>query len=110
MAPRDELDDDIVVDFDKKVLLGYDAQNNCLVAYGSSAPQSLEDYLLKFRTSLWQKWLAKWWKPVCLGFFKKAGDAGHMNWYLFWCNRCHQFKVSYKEGYEQGLYCHCYHF
>ena len=109
MAPREgeEPDGDFADNFDEKVkLLGYDSQNSSLVAHGSSAPQSLEDYLIRFRTSRWQKFLAKYiFTSVCLGFFRKAGHRGHMNWFLFWCRTCRKFVISYEHGFNKRLDC-----
>ena len=87
-------------------LLGYDAQSNRLVAGGDSASQNLEEYLLTFRANSWQKFLAEYFGlRICLGYFKKVGDRGFMNWYLFWCERCEQFQVSYKHGFDGCLDC-----
>lgn len=106
MAPRDGPDDDFIDNVDEKVLLGHDAQNNRLLAYGSLAPQSLEDYLLKFRANWWQKFLAKYLGiSSCLGYFQKAGHKGHMNWFVLWCSNCQRFAVSYEHGFDRRLDC-----
>ena len=100
-------DDDFIQGRSGK-LLGYDAQNNGLVARGDSAPQSLEEYLLKFQTNWLKRFLAKYFgQAMYVGYFKKIHHTGHDHWFLFWCGRCKQFKVNHREGYEQGLYCHC---
>ncbi len=72
---------------------------------GFHLQDNFEEHLLLFKTSRWQKFKAKYFKPVCLGIFKKAGHTGYMGWFLFWCNQCQKFTVNYKRGFDERLDC-----
>ncbi len=92
--------------FPDDVLLGYDSNQSRLVASGSSSPQSIEEYLLKFRTSFWQRFVAKYFQlRIQLGIFKKVDHASHTCWFLFWCFMCSRFQVNYREGFDYHLVC-----
>jgi len=106
VAPKDGPDEDFVGDLEERVLLGYDSQYNRIITYDNLGPQSLEEYLLEFKTKWWQKFLAKHFGfRLCLGFLKKVGHAGYMDWFLFWCERCKRFRVNYKQGFDGLLDC-----
>ena len=86
-------------------LLGYEENGEEIRGFHIQ-DQIFEDHLLTFRTSPWQKFLAKYFgSRICLGYFKKVGDKGFMNWYLFWCERCKRFQVNYKSGFGNSLDC-----
>lgn len=73
---------------------------------GTHGVDSLEEWLLKFRAKLWQKFLTKWFGiRFNLGYFKKVNHRDYTNWFLFWCNRCEQFQVNYKQGFDNHLPC-----
>lgn len=68
--------------------------------------RNLEAYLLKFRTTSWQRFLVKYFGiRIFLGFFKKVGDVGYIGRYLFWCDQCKCFAVNYKQGFSNRLDC-----
>ena len=88
-------------------ILGYGAHGEKISSYSWMGVSNFQEYILKFRTTKWQKFVAKYFKSVCLGFFKKADHSGHMGWFLLWCNRCQSFQVVYKQGHEGSLTCSC---
>lgn len=68
--------------------------------------QDFEHHLLLFRTSNWEKFLAKYFGfRICLGYFKKIGHDDYNNWYIFWCDQCKRFLVNYKQGFSNRLDC-----
>ncbi|OHB18128.1 MAG: hypothetical protein A2749_02360 [Parcubacteria group bacterium RIFCSPHIGHO2_01_FULL_45_26] len=70
------------------------------------SPVSLEEYILKYRTTPWQRFRALFLvNRILLGSFKKVGQIGYMDWYLFWCGRCEQLRVNYKQGFDNRLDC-----
>lgn len=88
-----------------KKLVGYEANGGEILFY-AWLEGGLEEYLLLFRTTRWQKFLAKHFGfRIRLGFFKKVGHADYMDWFLFWCDRCERFQVSYKRGFANRLDC-----
>ena len=99
------VDGKTIVTNPQKNLLGYEANSKEILLY-SWFKGGFEEYLLFYRTKVWQRFLAKYLtRKINLGTFKKVDHRDYSFWYLFWCHWCERFAVNYPQGFEERLEC-----